>query len=126
MKNAERLIAAGVPTAFAHLGDDGHQARLVLQVAGNAVANGVSHDDAIAAITSVPAEIFGLEDLGTLEVGKTADVVVWDGDPLEVMSSVDAIYIAGEEQSLESRQTRLRDRYLSLYTSEQPLAYGDR
>ena len=126
MKNAERLIAAGVPTAFAHLGDDGHQARLVLQVAGNAVANGVSHDDAIAAITSVPAEIFGLDDLGTLAVGKTADIVVWDGDPLEVMSSVEAIYIAGEAQSLESRQTRLRDRYLSLDTSEHPLAYSER
>tara|TARA_B100000678_G_scaffold37639_1_gene27450 strand:- start:1064 stop:2347 length:1284 start_codon:yes stop_codon:yes gene_type:complete len=124
MHNAERLIEAGVLTAFTHFEDDGHQARLVLQSAGNAVANGVSHDDALAAITTAPAMIFGLEDLGSLERGKTADLVVWDGDPLEVMTNAEAVYIAGEAQSLVSRQTRLRDRYLSLDESERPLAYS--
>lgn len=122
--NAERLIRTGVKTAFAYLGDDGFQSRLVLQSAGNAVANGTSYDSALAAITSVPAEIFGLKDLGTLEKGKIADIVVWDGDPLELMSSPEAVYIAGEAQSLESRQTKLRDRYLSLDVSERPLAYS--
>lgn len=124
--NAARLIKAGVKTAFAHLGDDGHQARLVLQSAGNAVANGVKHDDALAAITSVPAEIFGLTSLGTLEKGKTADVVLWDGDPLELMSAPEAIYIAGVEQSMTSRQTELRDRYLTIRTAKMPLAYETR
>ncbi len=121
--NAERLIAAGVKTAFAHLGDDGHQARLVLQSAGNAVANGVKHEDALAAITSVPAEMFGLEDLGQLKKGTVADVVVWSGDPLELMSAPEAIYIDGVAQSLTSRQTELRDRYLGLKTAKTPLAY---
>lgn len=122
-KNAERLIAAGVTTAFAHLGDNGHQARLVLQSAGNAAANGVSFDDAMAAMTTAPAEIFGVENSGTLARGSIADLVIWDGDPLEVASAPIAIFIDGEAQSLESRQTKLRDRYLDLDESEQPLAY---
>jgi len=122
-KNAERLIAAGVPTAFAHLSSDSHQARLVLQSAGNAVANGVTFDDALAAITSIPASIFGVENYGTIERGNTADLVIWDGDPLEVSSAPTAVFIDGERQSLESRQTKLRDRYLDLDESEKPLAY---
>ncbi|HBF89583.1 MAG TPA: amidohydrolase, partial [Hyphomonas atlantica] len=56
--------------------------------------------------------------------GAHADVVAWDGDPLEVVSSPTAVIIAGEAQSLESRQTRLRDRYLSLDESERPRAYS--
>jgi imidazolonepropionase-like amidohydrolase len=122
-RNAERLIDAGVLTAFAHLGDNGHQARLVLQSAGNAVANGVSFDDAMAAITIAPASIFGLGTLGTIAPGSTGDLVLWDGDPLEVMSAPEAVIINGEVQSLESRQTKLRDRYLDLDETERPLAY---
>lgn len=122
-KNAERLIAAGVPTAFAHLGDNTHQARLVLQSAGNAVANGVSFDDAMAAITTVPARIYGLDGYGTVSPGGPADIVVWDGDPLEVMSAPTTILIGGAIQSLETRQTKLRDRYLNLDESEKPMAY---
>ncbi|MEL7043034.1 MAG: amidohydrolase [Pseudomonadota bacterium] len=122
-RNAERLIAAGVATAFAHLGDNGHQSRLVLQSAGNAVANGVEFDDAMAAMTTVPAAIFDLEGSGTLTRGSAANVVIWDGDPLEVSSAPTAIFIAGEAQSLETRQTKLRDRYLDLDRSEKPLAY---
>jgi imidazolonepropionase-like amidohydrolase len=122
-KNAERLIAAGVNTAFAHLGDDSHQARLILQVAGNAVANGVDFDDAMAAITTVPAQIYGLSGYGTVAVGSAGDVVIWDGDPLELSSAPSLVVIDGDVQSLESRQTRLRDRYLDLDESERPLAY---
>lgn len=122
-RNAERLIAAGVPTAFAHLSSSGHQSRLVLQSAGNAVANGVSFDDAMAAMTVVPAAIFDLQGAGAIARGNKADLVIWDGDPLEVSSAPTAIFIAGEAQSLESRQTKLRDRYLDLDESEKPLAY---
>ncbi|WP_300379024.1 amidohydrolase family protein [Henriciella sp.] len=121
--NAERLIDAGVTTALAYLDDDSHQARLVLQSAGNAVANGVSHDNALRAITSAPADIFGMDGLGTVEPGSRGDLVIWDGDPLDVMSAPVSVFIDGVEQSLESRQTELRDRYLTLDESERPLAY---
>lgn len=121
--NAERLIDAGVVTAFATLGDGSHQTRLVLQRAGNAVAHGVSQADALKAITSAPADIFGFDDLGRIETGAIADIVIWDGDPLEVTSAPTRIFIAGAEQSMESRQTKLRDRYLSLDDDGLPLAY---
>ncbi len=122
-RNAERLIEAGVPTAFAHLGNSGHQSRLVLQSAGNAVANGVSFDDAMSAMTVVPAMIFDMEGVGSIERGNLADLVIWDGDPLEITSAPTSIFINGQPQSLESRQTKLRDRYLNLDDSEKPLAY---
>jgi len=119
------LIAAGVRTAFAPVNDASHQTRLILQSAGNAVANGVSQAEAIKAITSVPAEIFGLDNLGRLEAGATADLVIWDGDPLEITSAPSMVFINGEEQDMQSRQTKLRDRYLSLEDegSDLPLAY---
>lgn len=124
-RNAERLIEAGVKTAFAHLDSDAHQTRLVLQSAGNAVANGLDPAEAIRAVTSVPADIFGLENFGRLTSGASADLVIWDGDPLEITSAPTTVIIAGEEQSMESRQTKLRDRYLDLTDDggDLPLAY---
>lgn len=110
LDNAALLDRAGVRVIIASAGD-GHQARLVLQQAGNAVANGMDWDAAFAAITSVPAEVFGASGLGVLRRGAIADVVVWDGDPLEVKSAPTAVFIAGAEQPLTSRQTLLRDRY---------------
>jgi cytosine/adenosine deaminase-related metal-dependent hydrolase len=61
--------------------------------------------------------------LGTLEAGKIADVVVWDGDPLELMSAPTAVLINGREVELTSRQTELRDRYLTLKRGELPVQY---
>jgi len=123
-QNAARLIDAGVTVALAYFADDSHQARLILQSAGNAVANGVSHEDALRAITAVPASIYGVEGGGHLQEGSPGDLVIWDGDPLEVMSAPTHVFIDGVEQSLESRQTKLRDRYLSLDESERPRAYS--
>ena len=123
-ENAKRLIEAGVTTAFAYFDDDSHQARLVLQSAGNAVANGVSHEDALRAVTSAPAEIYGQTQFGSLTTGSVGDLVIWDGDPLEVMSAPRHVYIGGVEQTLESRQTKLRDRYLNIDESERPLAFN--
>ncbi len=125
-ENAARLIEAGVTTAFAYFDDDSHQSRLVLQSAGNAVGSGVDHEDALRAITSAPAAIFGLPRLGSLMPGSAGDLVIWDGDPLEVTSAPVRIFIEGNEQSLTSRQTKLRDRYLNLDENERPLAYRPR
>jgi imidazolonepropionase-like amidohydrolase len=114
LDNAALLHRAGVRFAIAPGASsvDAHQARLVLQLAGNAVANGLPWDAAFAAVTKTPAEIFGVgRELGVLAAGRAGDVVVWDGDPLEVASAPTAVFIAGEEMPLASRQTRLRDRY---------------
>lgn len=114
LDNAALLARAGVSFAIAPAPGtgDAHQARLALQLAGNAVANGLPWQAAFAAVTRGPAEIFGVGDqFGRLERGYVADVVIWDGDPLDVMSAPTAAFIAGAEQPLISRQTRLRDRY---------------
>jgi imidazolonepropionase-like amidohydrolase len=114
LDNAALLQRAGVRFAIAPGPGsvDAQQARLVLQLAGNAVANGLSWDDAFAAVTRAPADIFGVgNQLGRLERGYLADVVVWDGDPLEVTSAPTAVFIEGRQAPLTSRQTELRDRY---------------
>lgn len=121
-ENAARLIDAGVDTAYYFSGSVTHRVQLGVQVAGNSVANGVSHDDALAAITRVPAEIYGLENTGILAENAIADVVVWDGDPLETTTSPDVVIIDGVRQAMESRQTRLRDRYITT-EGETPFRY---
>jgi imidazolonepropionase-like amidohydrolase len=74
-------------------------------------AVGLTHAQALATITSAPAEIFGLTDVGMLGAGKRADVVLWDGDPLELSSAPTMVMIDGRPVPLDSRQTKLRDRY---------------
>ena len=98
--------------------------------AGNAVAQaavpggvGLTRGQALAAITRNPARIFGLTDLGTLETGKRGDVIVWDGDPLELTSAPTAVFIDGVAQPMVSRQTLLRDRYRDLARGALPLQY---
>lgn len=122
LENAGRMSKAGVKVAIADPNEATHNTRFIQQLAGNAVANGMPWADALAAITSVPAAIYGRSDLGTLRAGATADVVIWDGDPLELMSSPDAVYIAGVATPMVSRQTKLRDRYLNL-DEDKPQAY---
>lgn len=122
LENAGRLSSAGVTVAIADPGEATHNTRFIQQLAGNAVANGMSWDAAFRAISSVPANLYGRTDLGVLRSGATADVVIWDGDPLELMSSPDAVYIAGVATEMESRQTKLRDRYMNL-GEDLPQAY---
>src|SRR6185312_1563539 len=97
LKNAARLDAAGVTVVFMpQFGATSHYARTITQIAGNAVANGMNWEHALAAITKNPAEVWGIADsYGTLEPGKDADVVIWDGDPLEVTSAPTAVFIKG-------------------------------
>ena len=121
LENAARLHKAGVTVAF--MSGDAHNARNLKQAAGNAVAYGLPWDAALAAMTSVPARIWGIADrYGTLEPGKDADVVIWDGDPLELTTFADAVFIRGKEMPMKSRQTELRDRYKDL-GGPQPPAY---
>ncbi|WP_371187291.1 amidohydrolase family protein [Thalassotalea maritima] len=120
LENAARLHAAGVKVA---VGMDTHNIRLAPQQAGNAVANGLPYAAGLAALTTVPAQIYGMdEQIGALKAGMQADVVVWSGDPLEVMEAPTHVIINGVEVPLESRQTKLRDRYLTL-DSEKPKQY---
>lgn len=112
LDNAKLLNDAGVTIMFTGMGwQTTHNAYLVRQAAGNAVANGLPYDVAIQAITANPAKIFGVPEYGQIKVGNSATLVVWSGDPLEVMSNPTMVMIDGQEYALESRATRLRDRY---------------
>jgi hypothetical protein len=116
LDNAALLQRAGVRIAFLSNanGDSSHNARKVRQVAGNAVAHGLEWDAALAAITSAPAEIFGVgATRGRIAAGQAADVVLWSGDPLEVTTVAEQVWIAGRAVEMKSRQTELRDRYLT-------------
>lgn len=112
--DAAKLLAdAGVDIAISTLGD-ASRARTIRQRAGIAIANGLSRDDALAALTTVPAKIFGVKDRGTIAKGKVADIVVWSGDPFELSSVAEAVIIGGVQQSLVTHQTRLLQRYRTL------------
>jgi imidazolonepropionase-like amidohydrolase len=77
------------------------------------VAHGLPNEAALEAITSNPAEIFGLGAArGHIASGQAADLVLWSGDPLEVSSLADQVWIAGHAIEMRSRQTELRDRYV--------------
>jgi hypothetical protein len=118
LENAARLQRAGVHIAFSS--GDATQARLVRQLAGNAVAHGLPWDAALAAITSAPADIFGMgATRGRIAVGQSADLVLWSGDPLEVSSVADQVWIAGRPIEMKSRQTELRDRYVEKVKAHQ-------
>lgn len=117
MENAARLRAAGVAVSFAQEGDATHNARKVRQLAGNAVAAGLPWEDGLAGLTRVPAEAFGVGDrLGSIAVGKRADLVLWSGDPLEVNTVAMQVWLDGRAIPMRSRQTELRDRYLRAVT----------
>ena len=111
---AALLNKAGVMLAISLDDDfDTHNARNLRQLAGNAVTHGLDREAALAAITLNPARIYGVDStLGSLEPGKIADVVVWDGDPLETTSFPRTVLIEGNEVPPRSRQTELRDRYM--------------
>jgi imidazolonepropionase-like amidohydrolase len=130
--NIGRMKDAGVKVAIGMINDrDSHQLRYTTQYAGNLVslqtvpgATGLSWDEAFAAVSSVPADIMGVGDrYGSLKAGKAADVVVWDGDPLELSSAPTTVIIDGIEQPLSNRQQRLRDRYARPMEGDLPKAY---
>jgi len=125
LENAARLHKAGVKIAF-YDNDIGftHNVRLLPHLAGNAIAHGLPYDAAMEAVTINPAEMFDVADkVGTLELGKAADIVVWDGDPFEVTTRPTDVIINGEIMPMTTRQSRLRERYRDLSRGDLPPAY---
>ena len=130
--NFGRMRAAGIKVAMGTINEDEtRMVRVTRQNAGNLVAltkvpgaSGLSWGEALAAITSRPAEVLGIGgELGSLRAGRRADVVVWDGDPLDTMSIPQIVLIDGVQQPLDTRQTKLRDRYLKPGEQGMPKAY---
>lgn len=121
LENAKILKAAGVLVILKANENAMHRAREARYNAGNAVANGLSYQAALEGLTLAPAKAFGLSDkIGSLEVGKDADVVVWSGDPLEPLSQPEVVLIRGQEQNLMSRGRKLAERYKAGPTDTPP------
>ena len=128
--NVGRMKKAGVKVAIGMF-TGGNQPRYAAQQAGNLVAltrlpgaSGLTWGEAFAAISSVPAEISGFAGkAGVLAPGAVGDVVLWDGDPLELSSVPQDVWIDGVKQPLENHQTRLRGRYKDLDRTYLPKAY---
>jgi imidazolonepropionase-like amidohydrolase len=105
-----QLYKRGVKIVIASY--ESHNARNLPYAAGFATAFGLPPDEALKAITLNAAEVWGLGDkLGSLDPGKTANVVVSNGDPLDVKTDVKMVFINGNQVPMTSRQTRLRDEY---------------
>jgi len=105
-----RLYQRGVKIVFASY--SAHNVRNLPDQAGYATAFGLPYDEALKAITLNAAEVWGVADqLGSLDVGKTANVVVANGDPLDVKTDVKQVFIGGRAIPMSDRQTRLRDEY---------------
>ncbi len=113
LDNAALLAEAGVRFAFMTNDLTGDN-RTLTQQAGVSVAYGLDWDSALQAVTSSAAEIWGIDTYGSIAAGMEADLVLWDGDPLEVTSAPTMVMIKGEEIELTSRMLRLRDRYRDL------------
>lgn len=118
-ENAALLRRAGVDVILitdSGVSDGGgFNVRNVKQEAGNAVAYGMSWDDALQAVTLVPARVFGVSDrYGSLEAGKVANVVVWSGDPFEFSTYAEHVLVRGVESTTPSRQEMLMQRYRTL------------
>ena len=104
------LAAAGVKFAFASF--DNSFARRLGQNAANAIAHGLPYEEGLKAVTVYPAQIFGLADqLGTLEQGKLANLIVTNGDPLELTTDVKYLFIKGQLTSMDNRHLRLYEKY---------------
>lgn len=130
--NVGRMRAAGVNVSIGTIDDeDAHKPYYAREYAGNLVglqkvpgATGVSWGEALAMITSRPAEAIGLGgQIGRLSAGEHADIVIWSGDPLEVTSGAEQVFIDGVKQPLEDHQKRLLERYRNLQRTDLPKAY---
>ena len=130
--NVGRMRAARVQVSIGMIDDnDTRSLFMERQYAGNLVglqripgATGVSWGEALAMITSKPAEAIGMgSEIGSLAPGRRADVVIWSGDPLEGSSAAEQVFIDGVKQPLETHQSRLMERYRDLQRRDLPEAY---
>ena len=104
------LQKAGIRFAIASY--DVQFVRRLSQQAGNAVAYGLSHEDGLKAITLYPAQILGMDkDFGTLETGKIADIIITNGDPLEIRTEVKYLYIDGKPTTTDNKHKELYEKY---------------
>ncbi|HEX5439022.1 MAG TPA: amidohydrolase family protein [Gemmatimonadaceae bacterium] len=118
-ENAALLRKAGVQVVLignaGSGGEGGFNAGNIRYEAGNAVAYGMSWDDALRAITLAPAQVFGVADrVGSLAPGREANVVVWSGDPFEFSTTADDVFIRGNRVTGKSRRELLVERYKTL------------
>jgi imidazolonepropionase-like amidohydrolase len=110
MTQPAELNAAGIPFAFSSFGTS--FSRRLSQYAGTAVGYGLPHDEALKAVMSNAAQIFGLADqIGTLEPGKLANIIVTTGDPLEIQTQVRYLFIKGQLTSTDNRHRDLYEQY---------------
>ena len=107
---AASLEKAGIKVMFSE--SRTHNYHLIRQGAGNAVANGMSYTGAIMALTSNVAESFNIPERGRLQQGMKADLVIWEGDPLEPSTFPSKVYINGNDMDLSTRSSRLTERYI--------------
>ena len=130
--NVGRMKQAGVRVSIGMINDDDTRYQfLERQYAGNLVGlsrlpghSGLRWGEALAMITSGPAQAIGMGgDIGSLAPGRRADIVIWSGDPLEGASAAEQVFIDGIQQPLDSRQTKLLQRYRHLPRRELPEAY---
>ncbi len=122
LDGAARMQKAGVTLLFTGITwRMTHSAYQVRQAAGNAAAYGMPVEEAIKAMTLNSARVFGFADrFGSIEAGKDADLVIWDGHPLELLTRAEQVFVAGKEVPMVSRATRLRERYRDLQTRYPP------
>ena len=113
------LAEAGIPIMFST--QRSHNYHLMRQGSGNAVAHGMSYETAIKGMTDTVAKTFQLNDRGSIESGKFADIIVWDGDPLEPSSFPKIVMIEGKLHDLTSRSSKLTERYTN--DEEKPSSY---
>ena len=96
-------------------GEEVFNVRNLKQEAGNAIAYGMTWDDALRAVTLTPAEVFGVaERIGSLQAGRDANVVIWNGDPFEFTSLAEHVFVRGREYTELDRQQLLTERYKTL------------
>jgi imidazolonepropionase-like amidohydrolase len=115
---AAKLHAAGVTVVVARGGTpfDAARERSLPFEAATAAAHGLPRDIALRSITLTAAEVLGVADrLGSLDPGKLANFFVTDGDPLEIVTNVERVFIQGRELPLVDKQTQLRDKYTEKY-----------